>query len=532
MRGAGQPIRRGIDRRALLKSGLASGFVAGTFGVIPARAQFKANPFSLGVASGEPASDGFVIWTRIAPEPFGFRGGMTMLPVDVAWEIAADESMQRVVRSGTSVARIEVAHSVHVEIDGLEPAREYFYRFRAGDFESPVGRARTLSAAGSEVASLRFAAAGCQSWEGGYYTAWRRIAEENFDFVCHYGDYIYEAGYRTTWPNGQPVARTMPRDFPFCVTLIDYRRRYTLYKSDPDLQAAHVSCPFLASFDDHEVIDNWAGDRDPKGTPPEDFLFRRAAAFQAWYEHMPVRRSMVPRGPDMLAYRNFQIGNLANIAVLDTRQYRSKQPCGDGIKANCAEADEPGRTMLGEAQERWLGATLRGAATWHVLAQQVVLSRLDYGAFEWSRSKEPGTHNLDSWDGATAARERVLRLLHDNRVANPVVLTGDAHMGMAFEVKEDWNEPASRCNAVEFLAPSISSNGDGQQIVPNNDAILARNPHLRHLGNERGYVRHVVTPKQWQADYRALERVSTAGAPALTRKSFVVETGNPGLLPA
>jgi alkaline phosphatase D len=188
--------------------------------------------------------------------------------------------------------------------------------------------------------------------------------------------------------------------------------------------------------------------------------------------------------------------------------------------------------MLGEPQERWLDATLRGAATWHVLAQQVGFSRLDYGAFEWSRSKEPGTLNLDSWDGASAARERVLRLLRDNRIANPVVLTGDAHMGMAFEVKENWNEPGSRCSAVEFLAPSISSNGDGQQTVANNDAILGRNPHLRYLGNERGYVRHVVTGKQWQADYRVLERVSTAGAPVLTRKSFVVEAGKPGLVSA
>lgn len=524
----------GLDRRTLLKGGAGIAIASGlqSPAIVGARAQFKANPFSLGVASGEPSSDGFVIWTRIAPEPFGFRGGMTMLPVDVAWEIAADEAMQQVVRAGVAIARVEVAHAVHVEVDGLEPARDYFYRFRAGGVESPIGRTRTLPVAGSDVASLRFAGAGCQSWEGGYYTAWRHIAEENFDFVCHYGDHIYEAGYRTTWPNGRPVARAMPRDFPFCLTIVDYRRRYTLYKLDPDLQAAHASCPFLLSFDDHEVLDNWAGDRDPKNSPPEAFLFRRAAAFQAWYEHMPVRRSMVPRGPDVLAYRNFRIGGLANIAVLDTRQHRSKQPCGDGLKANCAEADEPGRTMLGEPQERWLDATLRDAATWHVLAQQVAFARLDYGAFEWSRSKEPGTLNLDSWDGASAARERVPRLLRDNRVANPVVLTGDAHMGMAFEVKEDWNEPGSRCSAVEFLAPSISSNGDGQQTVANNDAILGRNPHLRYLGNERGYVRHVVTGKQWQADYRVLERVSTPGAPVLTRKSFVVEAGKPGLVPA
>jgi alkaline phosphatase D len=257
---------------------------------------------------------------------------MNMLPVEVAWEIATDPAMKQVIRAGQAVARIEVAHSVHVEVEGLEPARDYFYRFRAREAESPIGRSRTLPVPGSDVASLRFASAGCQEWEGGYYTAWRHIADEAFDFVCHYGDYIYEGPYYAVRYDNTPVARTLPRDFGTCVTLIDYRRRYTVYKSDPDLQAAHASCPFLSSFDDHEVLNNWAGDHDPKNSPPEAFLFRRAAAFQAWYEHMPVRRRMAPRGPDMQAYRAFRFGNLADIAVLDTRQYRSPQPCGDGFK--------------------------------------------------------------------------------------------------------------------------------------------------------------------------------------------------------
>jgi len=329
-----------------------------------------------------------------------------------------------------------------------------------------------------------------------------------------------------------PVARTLPRDFGTCVTLVDYRRRYTVYKSDPDLQAAHASCPFLSSFDDHEVVDNWAGDHDPKNSPPEAFLFRRAAAFQAWYEHMPVRRRMAPRGPDMQAYRAFRFGNLADIAVLDTRQYRSPQPCGDGFKV-CKEADEPNRTMLGEQQERWLADTLRGAsATWQVLAQQVLFSRLDFSSFSWVKSKEPHSHNLDAWDGASAARDRVLRMLSEARVKNPVVLTGDAHIGMAFEIRIDWDDPASPCAAVEFLAQSISSNGDGERDVKNSEAILGKNPHLRYLGNERGFVRHTVTPQRWQADYRVMERVSTPGAPILTRKSFVVEAGKPGLADA
>jgi alkaline phosphatase D len=519
-----------VDRRTVLKAGAALAATLSSPASIPAFAQFKADPFSLGIASGEPASDGFVIWTRLAPDPFGFRGGMTMLPVEVTWEIAIDAAMRQIVRTGQATARVELAHAVHVELNGLEPARDHFYRFRAGGAESPVGRTRTLPAVGADVAELRFASAGCQSWEGGYYTAWRRLAEENLDFVCHYGDYIYEQAYRTVWPNGQLVVRAMPRDFPTCLTLVDYRRRYTLYKSDPDLQAAHASCPFVSSFDDHEVIDNWAGEHDPKDSPAEAFLFRRAAAFQAWYEHMPVRRSMIPRGPDVTAYRGFRVGNLADFSVLDTRQYRSPQACGDGFKADCRDADDPSRTMLGDRQERWLSDTLRAnGGTWQVLAQQVLFAQLDFSQFNWVRSKEPGARNLDAWDGASAARGRMLALLREARIVNPVVLTGDAHIGMAFEIKEDWSRPGSACTAVEFLAPSMSSNGDGEEVVPNSEAIFGINPHLHYLGNERGYVRHVVTPKQWQADYRVVQRVSTAGAPILTRKSFVVEAGRPGL---
>jgi alkaline phosphatase D len=523
---------RGVSRRTLLKVGLGAGLASFPLPGIIAHAQFKADPFSLGIASGDPADDGFVIWTRLAPDPLGFRGGMGLGPATVDWEVAADPQMKQIVRSGSAIARIELAHAVHVEIGGLEPARDYFYRFRADGAESPIGRSRTLPPRGADVAQVRFASAGCQAWESGYYTAWRRIAEENFDFVCHYGDYIYERGWFDPAKSRLPVARQLPRDFPTCVTLVDYRRRYTLYKGDPDLQAAHASCPFLSSFDDHEVLDNWGGDFDPKDTPAEIFRFRRAAAFQAWYEHMPVRRSLIPRGPDMIAYRKFRVGNLADISVLDTRQYRSKHPCGDGIKAGCAEADEPGRTMMGEQQELWLAEGLRNAtATWQILAQQVAFARLDYSAFEWSPSKETGALDLDAWDGASAARDRMLGMLRESRVANPVVLTGDSHMGMAFDIRSDLGDAKSTC-AVEFLAPSISSNGDGEQVVPNTEAILARNPHLRFLGNERGYTRHVVTPQRWQADYRVVERVTTPGAPVVTRKSFVAEAGRPGLMDA
>ena len=522
-----------LDRRSLLKGAASAGLlVAGVpfLRATPVAAQLRDNPFTLGIAAGEPAPDGFVIWTRLATRPLNARGGIPAAPIEVAWEVAPDQAMQRIVRSGEAVAWPDLAHSVHVELHGLEPARDYFYRFRAGGMESPVGRARTLPPAGAPVAQLRFASAGCQGWEGGFYTAWRAIAEEAFDFVVHYGDYIYENRYVAADRQNRPFPRTLPSDFLNCLTLTDYRRRYALYKSDADLQAAHASCAFLPSFDDHEVVDNWAADWGPRSTPPEAFLFRRAAAFQAWYEHMPVRRSMLPRGPDMLAYRMLRIGNLADLAVLDTRQYRSRQPCNDGFRSNCKEADEPDRTMLGEQQERWLAQGLRSnKGTWQVLAQQVLFSRLDWRSFPWLNAPDVEIRRMDTWDGASAGRDRVLRILRDVQAPNPVVLTGDAHMAMALEVKEDWTDPKSRCLAVEFMATSISSNGDGSPSVPNAAALHGHNLHLKFIGNERGYTRHVVSPKTWQADHRVVEKVSVPGAAMSVRKSLVVEAGRPGL---
>jgi alkaline phosphatase D len=527
------PVRGGIDRRTLLKSATAAGLLTAAAPLLraaPARAEFKTNPFTLGIASGDPSPDGFVVWTRLAPAPLEIDGGMGDAPVEVAWQVARDPAMTQVVREGAAVARVELAHSVHVELDGLEPGRDYFYRFRSGDAESMTGRARTLPAAGSAVGELRFAAAGCQQWEGGYYTAWRGIAEDQLDFVFHYGDYIYERAYSATDRQGHALARVMPQDFPVCMTLTDYRRRYALYKSDLDLQAAHAACAFVSSFDDHEVADNWASASDPKNTPAEAFLVRRAAAFQAWYEHMPVRRAQMPYGPDVQAYRRFSVGRLADVAVLDTRQYRSKQPCGDGFKAHCAEADEAARTMMGTRQEAWLADGLReSGATWQVLAQQVLFSHFDWRSLYWVTETEAPAVDLDAWDGASAARARMLKLWREARVANPVVLSGDMHRGLALELRDDGADPSSPCLGVEFLATSIASGGDGAATLPNAGTMYANNPHLKYISEQRGYHRHTVTPRQWQADFRVVDRISTPGLPVTTAKTLVVEAGKPGL---
>jgi alkaline phosphatase D len=482
-------------------------------------------PFSLGIASGEPSPDGFVIWTKLAPKPLQPGAGLPRRPIEVEWSVAADDRMRQVLRQGSTIAYPEVGHAVHVEVDGLQPGREYFYRFAASGEVSAVGRAKTFPAPGGAVSELRFAAAGCQKYEDGYYTAWRRIAEERLDFVFHYGDYIYE--YNAAPGRKLAVVRTLPEIVAGeSYSLDEYRLRYAAYKLDPDLQAAHASTAFVVSFDDHEVDNNWAGDASEHGVPVELFLLRRAAAFQAWYEHMPLRRAQVPRGPDVLAYRRLQIGDLLQMNVLDTRQYRSDQPCGDGARAACAEARDPNRTMLGQAQERWLYAGFRRpSARWTLLAQQVPIIRRDV-------NPDPAIYatHMDKWDGAAAARDRLVAAIGEARLGNLVVATGDVHHNCAGELKRDFSDPASPAVGVEFIGTSITSNGDGADTTARFQALLRQDPHIKFYNAQRGYVRHVVTPQRWQADYRVLDKVSVRDGNVSTRASFVVEDGRPGLI--
>lgn len=527
-------IRRFItpDRRDFLRAlGLGAGFFLSESAVsrhVWANPVFRADPFSLGVASGDPAADGFVIWTKLAPEPLRPGGGMPARPVEVRWEVSTDERMTRVIRSGLAGAKPQLGHSVHVELGGLEPGREYFYRFEVGGLRSPVGRAKTFPAPGS-TAPVRFASAGCQRYEHGFFTAWRRIAGDRLDFIAHYGDYIYEYKAMKPDPDGKLViARDMPGMPAKCLTLADYRNRYAIYKLDPDLQAAHASAPFIVSFDDHEVENNWAGySSEYEGVSKQAFALRRAAAFQAWYEHMPLRARQMPKGPDVLAHRRFDIGGLIRLDVLDTRQYRDPQPCGDGWKT-CPEAKAAERTMLGKAQEEWLYAGFRDSrATWNLLAQQVPMMRFD-------RNPDPTiteTH-MDKWDGAEAARNRLFAAAEAARIANLVVLAGDVHHNRAAELKVDFDDPSSRTAGVEFVATSISSNGDGVDQPKSTSALMSANPHMRFYNTQRGYARHHVTAGRWQADFQVLDKVSVKDAPATTRASFVVEAGKPALVRA
>jgi alkaline phosphatase D len=521
-----------MDRRALLKAG--GGALALTaLDLVPAsRALARAvepmsgvgaAPFTLGVASGEPLPHGVVLWTRLAADPFD-GGGSGTRGVRVGWEVSTDERFRRVVQRGTVLAGPELGYSVHVEVQGLRPGRTYWYRFRAEGAISPVGRTRTAPAGRSSPRSLNFAFASCQQWQRGYYTAYRHMAEQDLDLVIHLGDYIYEGNHTTTVRAELPPehARSEPFD------LASYRNRYALYKLDGDLQAAHAAFPFVVTWDDHEVENNYAGaisqiDAEPDQDPAV-FLQRRAAAYQAWYEHMPVRSTLRPSGPDLLAYRRLRFGDLAEFSVLDTRQYRSDQACGGGVVARCDEVDDPARTITGPEQESWL---LDGLATsssrWKVLAQQVFVAPLDLAG------GPEVIINTDGWDGYPASRDRLLGFIAERDVRDVVVLTGDIHTSWVNDLKADFSDPTSATLATEFVGTSISSDGDGSDTdTPTIAGLIESNPHIKFFSARRGFVQCELTRREWRTHFQEVPYVSTPGAPLTTRASFVVASGRAG----
>jgi len=480
------------------------------------RVPTKDYPFKLGVASGDPAPDGFVLWTRLAPEPLS-GGGMPQANVEVKWQVASDEQMTKVVAKGTATASPELAHSVHIEVAGLQPARWYWYQFSASGETSPIGRTRTAPALDQLPQRMRFAFASCQHYENGYFTAYEHMAKEDLDLIVHLGDYIYE-GKGSTKLVRQHVG-------PECDSLEEYRTRHAQYRTDELLQAAHAHCPWLVTWDDHEFDNNCAGSISEEAkVDPVKFLKRRARAYQAYYEHMPLRRSQFPKGPDMQLYRRIDFGRLAEFAVLDTRQYRTDQPCGDGNKPPCKEVFNPKATLLGDKQEQWLYAGLKASpARWNVLAQQVMMARVD---------RAPGeviAYSMDQWPGYEVNRQRVLKFFADSKVANPIVLTGDIHSNWANDLKVNCDDPKSPVVAAEFVGTSISSGGDGSQTRKDTPGVLAENPFVKFYNSERGYVSCEVTPTKWQTHYRTVEYVTRPGAPLATRASFVVEDGRPGL---
>ncbi len=487
---------------------------------VGAQPALPANLFTLGVASGYPLPTGVALWTRLAPAPTVPGGGMPREAIAVEWEVASDERMSQIVQRGRAAAALEWAHAVHVEVDGLEPGRWYWYRFRAGGEVSPTGRTRTAPPANARVDRLRFAFTSCQHYEQGYFNAYRHMVADDLDLILCLGDYIYESSW------GRDHVRKHGAPEPH--TLDDYRSRHALYKGDPDLQAAHAAYPWLVTWDDHEVSNDYADDRSETLHPREWFLKRRAAAYRAYFEHMPLRRQMVPFGPEMRLYYRAAFGDLAQFHVLDDRQYRSHQPCappgrgGSTVVEDCADRLSPQLTMLGATQEQWLATGLeRSRARWNVLAQQTLMAQID-------RKPGPGQQFwTDGWDGYPAARRRLLESIGQRKPGNPVVIGGDVHSFWVTDLKPDFDDPGSPIVATEFAGTSITSQfGRSPELV---NALLADNPHIRLAdGTRRGYVRIEVTRERLRADLRAMRTVTQPKSDADTLASFVVEDGRPG----
>jgi alkaline phosphatase D len=483
-----------------------------------ARPRLVDDPFALGVAAGDPTPTGAVLWTRLAPRPLEPEGGMSGQRTAVTWEVAEDEAFRRIVRTGRATAAHELSYSVHADVDGLVPDRWYFYRFQAGDAASPVGRLRTAPAAGALV-PLRLAVASCQNYEQGHFTAFAHLAREEPDLVAHLGDYIYEYGAREGM-----VRRHAGLEIR---TLDDYRRRYAQYKSDADLQAAHARCPWLVTWDDHEVDNNYAasvGENDMESE--EQVRARRAAGYQAWWEHMPVRVRRARSWADLSIVRRTSWGALADLHVLDTRQYRDDQACGDGNDVvPCGAWANDGRSLLGAAQERWLATGLATSdARWQVLAQQIMVAPFDDDPGDTTRV------SMDTWSGYPGASRRLLDTIAERAPNRTVVLTGDIHSSWVNELRPDFARAEQAPVAVEFVGTSISSGGDGAPRWSSvTDAAIAANPHLKWHQARRGYMACTVTPEAWTTEYRTVPYVSRPGAPVETATRWRAVHGRPGV---
>jgi alkaline phosphatase D len=467
--------------------------------------KLAADPFALGVASGDPTDTAVVLWTRLL-------GDVGEQVVPVRWEVADDDRFTRVRRRGVAEATAELAHALHVEVGGLEPGREYWYRFHTRDYSSPLGRTRTAPTPGT-AEPVRFAFASCQEFQEGYYAAWRDAAGGDLDLVLFLGDYIYEHGISDDGVRRHEAGPV--------VTLDEYRARYATYRADPDLQAAHAACPWLVTWDDHEVADNYAdlvsGNTAEPYLEGEAFRQRRIAGYRAWYEHMPVRVP-VPADEHLRIHRSVRWGSLATFVVLDTRQYRTDQTCNAvDLGLMCDEMLRDDVTLLGDEQERWLEQELDASpATWNVLANQVVFAPMPF--------TERGDLQLDAWDGYPLARRRLAQFLDDHGVRNPVFVTGDVHLSAVNDVHADPADPGSPVVGTELVGTSISSESD--TILAANAAAIRANEHLRWIDFEsRGYVRVDANAAGLTAEYRFVDAPRDSDSAVRTGTRWVVEPG-------
>lgn len=515
-----------ISRRTLLYG------VAGSAAILAVGARAAGlsadYPFTLGVASGDPAPDGMVLWTRLAPRPLEGDGGMPARPVPVRWEVATDGAFRTLAASGQSMAEPEWGHSVHVEVAGLQPDRPYWYRFVVNGEASPAGRTRTAPPPGASVERLRFCYGSCQKYEAGHYAAYRHMVAEEPDLILFLGDYIYEGD-----PSAdavRPHLNPQPRDVP------GYRVRYATYRLDPLLQAAHQAAPWAMVWDDHEVVNDYADDLDERNSDPATFLRRRAAAYHVYWEHMPLRRAARPDGAAMRLYRTLAWGDLATFQLVDDRQYRSPRPCQPPelrerhlpyarMLPTCPEREDPARSILGAAQEQWLMSAFSASRSrWNLLAQQTLMTpyaRIDAQHPELG----PRLHSLDTWEGYPASRARILRHWRDARITNPLVLSGDIHSFVAADMP-DPDSPDASPVASEFVGGSITSLSHDLTLKPN----AAANRGYRYTQIDiRGYGSAELTHEGGSVAFRGLADATDVNSAIRTIAAFEVADGKRGM---
>lgn len=505
-----------LPRRHFLFASLGSAFVLRPFGILQAAPRLPDDPFTLGVASGSPRPDSVVIWTRLAPRPLE-GGGMPDHAVAVEWQVAEDDRFRHIVRKGRASAEPASAHAVHITVAGLQPGRWYWYRFRVGQAVSPVGRTRTAAAPGIRT-NLRFAYASCQQYEQGFFSAYGDLARRDLDFVVHLGDYIYESSW------GSRHVRKHTGGIP--TTLPEFRERYALYKLDPDLQAAHAAFPWLSIWDDHEVANDYTNDLSPAMGDRDQFLKVRAAAYQAYYEHMPLPATARPRGPQAVIYDRYRFGDMANVILLDDRQYRSHHVCLPGRNASprvdCPDRTAEGRTMLGDVQEKWVDRALAGtAAHWTIVAQQTLMAERDL---------DPGDGHgywMDGWDGYAAGRRRLLDSIATHRAPNPVVIGGDVHAFFAADLKRDFKDEKAETVATEFCGTSITSEGPSAKGIA---SVRAKNPHIKYArGDKRGFAVVSLTKERCEVGFEAVADEKERASPVSRIATFMCLDGRPGV---
>ena len=523
-----------MKRRNFLQGASAITVIAATSRL--AAQTLQHNPFSLGVASGSPATDGMVLWTRLLAAPGG--EALPPVPIEVRWELALDSQFTKPVQSGTELALPSFAHSVHVEVKGLTPAANgaaaphYWYRFFAGDAVSTSGHTRTLPPQASSQ-KLTLALASCQNYEHGYFTAYRHMVREakdsgqtaaGLDCVLFVGDYIYEYGATAN--------RTRQHNSPTVRTLDEYRARYALYKSDTDLQAAHAALPWIVTWDDHEVENDYADDRAASGRGAE-FLEKRAAAYRAYWEHMPLRKAQLPVGPNARMYRRYAWGQTASLHVLDARQHRDHQVCTPAdqggsrtvFDASCPERLGTPSSLLGAAQEAWLAeGMLQSSAGFEIVGQQSIMAQMRMPATRTPDAPATALWN-DSWDGYPQARHRALDVWAAKK--NVISLGGDVHATYVNNLVGNFDDPAAAALATEIVGTSISSPSWSQAAA---DRIMGHNPHIQFAkSDQRGYTVLEVDGPRATAHLRVIDDARTPQSTLSTAASFVVEQGRPGV---